>query len=442
MEPSDHLFRHEAGRLVAALTHIFGLQNLELAEDVVQDAFCRALEVWKVRGIPEKPSAWLMRTARNRAIDVLRRERTARTYAPEYTRLLQTEWTLANTVQELFDTTDIRDDQLRMMFSCCHRKLPEATQVMLVLSLVGGFGVREIAAAFVSSYAAVEKRLTRAKLLLKESGVLFDIADTSDFAKRLLAVQRALYLIFSEGYHGASARAAVRTDLCHEAMRLTRLLAKHPLAATPSTHALLALMCLDIARLPARLDPSGNLTSLFDQDRSRWDRGKIEEGVSWLERSATGPQMSSYHIEAAIAAVHARASSIEETDWPAIISLYDALMRLAPSPIVALNRAIAIAQCDGPNRGLEAIGAVVNRERLEGYPFYHAALGELELRRGNSAIAAGHFESAIKLARNPGERHFLEKRLFRARHGRGGIPARARGPGERRLHYKKDARRS
>lgn len=415
MEPSDHLFRNEAGRMVAALTRVFGLHNLELAEDVVQDAFCRALEVWKQRGMPENPSAWLMRTARNRAIDVLRRERTARTFAPEYGRLLETEWTLANAVQEIFETTDIRDDRLRMMFSCCQNTLPETAQVMLVLALVGGFGVREIAAAFVSSHAAVEKRLTRAKHALKESGPLFDIADRADFEHRLPAVQRALYLIFSEGYHGASSRAAVRTDLCHEAIRLTSLLASHPLVDTPSTYALLALMYLDAARLPARLDPSGNLTSLFDQDRSRWNRSMIDEGIEWLERSATGPAMTRYHVEAAIAAVHARAASVEQTDWSAIVALYTSLMRIAPSPIVALNRAVAIAQRDGAEAGLVAIEAIAGREKLDEYPFYHAARAELELRRGNDAAAREHFGAAIAVARNPEERRFYEKRLGRCK---------------------------
>ena len=380
MNSGDHLFRHEAGRMVAALTRIFGLHNLELAEDVVQDAFCRALEVWKLRGIPENPSAWLMKTARNRALDVLRRERTARTFAPEYGRLLETEWTLANAVQEVFETTDVRDDRLRMMFSCCHRELPEAARVMLVLALVGGFGVREIAAAFVSSHAAAEKRLNRAKHTLKASGALFDIADADDFAQRLPVVQRALYLIFNEGYHGASARAAVRADLCHEAIRLTGLLAKHPLAATPSTQALLALMYLNAARLPARLDPAGNLTSLFDQDRSRWNAALIDEGIAWLERSATGSHVTRYHFEAAIAAVHARAKTIDKTDWASIVALYDKLMLAAPSPVIALNRAIAIAQRDGPQRGVEALDAIADRDRLEAYPFYHAARGELELR--------------------------------------------------------------
>ncbi|MGA2759368.1 MAG: sigma-70 family RNA polymerase sigma factor, partial [Candidatus Cybelea sp.] len=267
MEPSDHLFRQEAGRMVATLTRAFGLHNLALAEDVVQDAFCRALEVWKLRGVPENPSAWLMRTAKNRAIDVLRRERTALTFAPDLGRLLQTEWTLTNAVEEIFDPIGIKDDQLRMMFSCCHPRLSSPAQVMLVLQLVGGFGSREVASAFVSSPAAVEKRLSRSKKMLAESGVLFDIADAADFALRLPVVQRALYLIFSEGYHGASAHAVVRADLCRESIRLTRLLAEHPLGAVPSTLALCALMYLDAARLPARLDAWGDLSSLFDQDR-------------------------------------------------------------------------------------------------------------------------------------------------------------------------------
>jgi RNA polymerase sigma factor (sigma-70 family) len=414
MEPSDHLFRHEAGRMVAALTRVFGLHNLELAEDVVQDAFCRALELWKLRGIPDNPSAWLMKTARNRALDVLRRERTARTFAPELGRLLQTEWTMANAVAEVFNATDIEDDRLRMIFSCCNARLPEATQVMLVLQLVGGFGAREVASAFVSSHAAVEKRLTRAKKTLAESKALFDIADAADFAARLPAVQRALYLIFSEGYHGASAQAVVRADLCHEAIRLTRLLAEHPLAAVPSTHALLALMYLDAARLPARLDPSGNLNALFDQDRSRWDRAMIAQGRAWLERSATGNALSRYHLEAAIADVHARAAHFDATDWSTIVAFYDSLMTVAPSPIVALNRAIAIAQCSGPERGLEAVDAIADRERLDAYPFYHAALGELELRRNRDATAREHFATAAALARNPAEQRFYESRLARS----------------------------
>jgi len=411
MDPSEHLFRRESGRLVAALTRIFGVHNLALAEDVVQDAFCRALEVWKFRGVPENPAAWLMTTAKNRALDVLRRERTARTFAPELGRLLQSEWTLSPVVEELFAENAIKDDLLRMMFSCCHPRLPEEAQVALMLHILCGFSVNEVASAFVSSHAAMEKRIARAKKVFADSKRLFDIADARDFSARLPAVQRALYLLFNEGYHGASSEAAVQADLCHEAIRLAGLLREHPLASTPATYALSALMCLHAARLPARLDSAGDLRSLFDQDRSQWDTTLIAEGERLLDLSASGSELSEYHVEAAIAWVHTTAHRAEETDWAMIVSLYDKLMAIRPSPVVALNRAIAVAQREGPERGLEEINAIVNADRLAGYPFYHAALGEFELQSGRDAIARQHFQTALALARNPTEKHFLEKRI-------------------------------
>ena len=411
MEPSDHLFRHEAGRMVSALTRVFGIHNLALAEDVVQDAFCRALEVWKFRGVPENPSAWLMATAKNRALDILRRQRTARTFAPELGRLLQSEWTLAPVVEELFAANAIKDDLLRMMFSCCHPRLPEEAQVALVLNILCGFSVNEIAGAFVSTHAAIEKRITRSKKVLASSKRLFDVTATGDFSARLPSVQRALYLLFNEGYHGASPESAVRAELCQEAMRLTAVLLEHPLGKTPATYALAALMCLDAARLPARVDASGNLSSLFDQDRSRWDQELVAEGLKLLDLSATGAELSEYHLEAAIASIHARAIRAEDTDWKTIVSLYDTLMTIRPSPIVALNRAIAVAQNEGPERGLEEIGSITGRDRLAAYPFYSAALGELEFRRGSCEIAREHFRAALALARNPMERRFLDQRV-------------------------------
>src|SRR5215468_12262545 len=238
MEPSDHLFRREWGRMVAALTRIFGVHNLALAEDVVQEAFCRAIEVWAFRGVPENPSAWLMKTAKNCALDVLRRERTARTFAPEVGRLLESEWTLAPAVEELFAASAIKDDLLRMLFSCCHPRLREEAQVALILHILCGFSVDEIASAFVSSHAAIDKRITRSKKVLAGSKKLFDISGAEDLARRLPAVQRALYLLFNEGYHGASPEKAVRVELCQEALRLTAMLLKNPLGSTPSTHAL------------------------------------------------------------------------------------------------------------------------------------------------------------------------------------------------------------
>jgi RNA polymerase sigma factor (sigma-70 family) len=406
----EHLFRRESGRMVAALTRIFGVHNLALAEDVAQDAFCRALEVWKVRGIPENPAAWLMTTAKNRALDVIRRERTARTFAPEITRLLETEWTIAPAVDEAFAAPAIRDEQLRMMFSCCHPRLPEDVQVALILNILCGFGANEIAGAFLAGRAAIEKRLSRGKKALAGATRLFDLSD-AEFTARLSAVRRALYLLFNEGYHGASGAAAVRVELCTEAMRLTALLREYPPAAAAETDALASLMCLHAARLPARLDSAGDLNPFLDQDRSRWDGRLVAQGLDLLERSAAGHELTGYHIEAAIAAAHASAPTADETDWGLIVSLYDRLMTTAPSPVVALNRAIAVAQRDGADRGIEELDAIGDRARLHKYPFYPAAIGELELRRGNGDAARAQFRAALALARNATERRFLEKRV-------------------------------
>jgi predicted RNA polymerase sigma factor len=262
-----------------------------------------------------------------------------------------------------------------------------------------------------SSHAAIEKRLTRAKKVLAGSKRLFDVLGADDFSQRLPAVQRALYLLFNEGYHGASPESAVRAELCQEAMRLARLLIQHPLAATPVTYALAALMYLHAARLPARLDASGDLRALFDQDRSRWDATLVAEGQRLLDLSASGSELSEYHVEAAIAWAHTTAHRAEDTDWGIIVSLYDTLMTLRPSPVVALNRAIAIAQREGPERGLEEIRAIANAERLASYPFYHAALGEFEFRSGRSDVAREHFRAALARARNPTERRFLDQRI-------------------------------
>ena len=410
MELAEHFFRREAGPLVAALTRIFGVHNLALAEDVAQDAFCSALEVWKVRGIPENPSAWLMATAKNRALDRVRRERTARTFAPELSRFFDSEWTLAPAIEEAFEPGAVRDEQLRMMFSCCHPRLPEEAQLALILNVLCGFGAPEIAAAFLSGRAAIEKRIARGKRVLADAKTLFDLRH-ADFGSRLDTVQRALYLLFNEGYHGASAAAPVRAELCEEAIRLVGLLREHPPAATPSTRALAALMCLHVARLPAKLDASGDLSALADQDRSRWDKQRVAEGLTLLEESARGDEVSTYHLEAAIAAEHACAKTHAETNWDAIVTLYDKLMALAPSPVVALNRAIALAEGRGAEQGLAALRSIDDAARLVSYPFYWAALGELELRTGDGVAAAEHFQAAKTLARSDAERRFLEKRI-------------------------------
>jgi RNA polymerase sigma-70 factor (ECF subfamily) len=382
-----------------------------MAEDVVQEAFCRAIEVWAFRGVPENPSAWLMRTAKNCALDALRRDRTARTFAPELGRVLESEWTLAPVIEDAFAPHAIKDDLLRMMFSCCHPQLAQEAQVALMLHILCGFSVDEIASALVSTHVAIEKRITRAKKTLSKSKGLFNVTAPAEISSRLPAVHTALYLLFNEGYHGANPESAVRGELCREAMRLTAILLEHPLGSTPATYALAGLMCLHAARLPARIDASGNLSSLFDQDRSAWDQQLIAEGISFLDSSAKGSELSEYHLEAAIALVHATARRTEDTDWAKIVSLYDSLMTIRPSSVVALNRAIAIGQRDGPDRGIEEIQAITDRDRLKSYPFYWAALGEFELRSKRYETAHGHFRSALALARNDAERHFFGQRL-------------------------------
>jgi RNA polymerase sigma-70 factor (ECF subfamily) len=409
-QPSEHVLRHESARLLAALTRIFGVENLALAEDVVQDTLAKAIEAWTFSGVPEHYSALLMTAAKHRAIDLLRRERTARRFAPELGRWIESEWTLRPVMEEHFLPPALKDDELRMMFSCCHPKLDEEVQLSLILKLLCGFGVREIASAFLITVAAVEKRISRGKKVLADSSKLFELT-AADFAPRLSTVHRALYLLFNEGYHGACADRVIRTDLCQEAIRLVRLLVDHAPAATPATYALAALMHLDAARLPGRLDATGNLVALFEQDRSRWDAALISEGLKLLEQSATGAEVTEYHLESGIAAAHAAAGRAQETRWAEIVALYDALMKVRPSPVVALNRAVAVAQHAGPSQGLEAIRSIEEPTRLASYPFYWAAIAELELRAGNPDAARDHFATARGLARNEEERRFLEQRI-------------------------------
>jgi RNA polymerase sigma-70 factor (ECF subfamily) len=283
-----------------------------------------------------------------------------------------------------------------------------------VLNILCGFGAHEVASALLTGRAAVEKRIVRGKRLLASKQRLFNLSD-ADFAARLSTVLRALYLLFNEGYHGASRSAAVRPELCEEALRLTALLCEHPPAATPRTLALAALMCLNAARLPARLDAHGELCPLAEQQRSRWDAQLLERGLTLFERSTSGDELSPYHVEAAIAVAHVSAPSFAQMDWSTVISLYDRLLELTPSPVAALARAVAIGERDGPAAGLSALEAL-DSERLRDYLFYPAARGELELRLGRTTAAQQHFRQALALCNSDAERRYLQKRLAAAAH--------------------------
>ena len=408
LQLADHLFRREAGRMVSSLVRVLGVRHLPLVEDAVQDALVRALETWKFGRAPANPAAWLMRSARNRAIDLLRRRAHKERAAAELALALESAGADAEPDEV---EPAIPDDELRLMFSCCDPALARPAQVAVILKYLSGFSVQEIAQAFLSTEAAVEKQLFRSRRVLCERGALFEVRDPAQVRERLPAVQDAIYLLFNEGYHGAHPHHAVREDLCQEATRLGLMLSRLPAAAGPATQALLALFCLLAARLPARMDDDGNLLLLAEQDRGRWDRELIREGLRHLALSAEGDSLNPWHVEAAIAALHAAAPSFAETDWPSIRELYDVLLRLRPTPVVALNRAIAIGMAEGPEAGLRALGEIEDRERLRRYPFLPAAVAELELRAGRRDRAAELLRAALRLVRNPDEEAVLARKL-------------------------------
>jgi len=405
---ADHLFRREAGRMVSSLVRLLGVRHLALAEDAVQDALVRALETWKFGRAPANPPAWLMRTARNRALDLLRRRGSSERLSSAVALALGAE---AEAAEPAAGEHAIPDDELRLMFSCCDPALPPPAQVAVVLKYLCGFSVREIAQAFLSSEAATEKQLYRSRRALEARGALFEVRDAGQVRARLPSVQSAVYLLFSEGYHGAHPEQAVREDLCHEALRLGELLSRLPAAAGPETQALLALFCFLAARLPARIGDDGNLLLLAEQDRARWDPRLVAEGMRRLALSAEGESLTAWHLEAAIAARHAAAPGFAATDWAGIRELYDLLYGLRPGPVVALNRAIAVGMAEGPEAGLRALAAISDGERLARYPFLPAAVAEFELSAGRAARAADRLRDAIALARNPAERALLARKL-------------------------------
>jgi RNA polymerase sigma-70 factor (ECF subfamily) len=404
---AEHLFRHQAGRIVSSLVRVLGVAHIALAEDAVQDALVRALETWKFGAAPENPAAWLTRAAKNRALDLLKHGSRAGRLAPAQAETFE--------VAPGEAAHAIQDDELRLMFSCCDPGISRPAQVAIVLKYLGGFSVEEIAQALLSSEAAIEKQLFRARRLLSDRGELFEVHDPDQVRERIPAVHEAIYLLFNEGYHGAHPEEVVREDLCHEAIRLGVMLSRLPTASVPETQALLAQFCFLAARLPGRMDDDGNLLLLAEQDREKWDRELVEEGFRRLDASAVGDALTARHLEAAIAARHASARSFAETEWGSILELYDLLLLLSPSPVVELNRAIALGMAEGPEAGMRALAEITDRERLRRYPFFPAAVAEFERRAGRSHRAAELLEAALRLARNPTERDLFARKLAACR---------------------------
>ncbi len=402
----DHLFRHKAGQMVSTLTRIFGAENLELVEDVVQETLIQALQQWPYRGIPENPSAWIIQAAKNRAVDLLRREAIFRDKA----RQIANESPQANHLEFPFDDP-FGDDQLAMIFMCCHPALPRDAQIALTLKTVGGFGVSEIAKAFLTLEETIAKRLVRAKSKIREEKIPFELPNTDALPDRLDTVLRVLYLLFNEGYDAHTGEDLVRRDLCAEAIRLGSLLVAHEIGDAPRAHALLALMLLQASRLDTRVDAQGNLLLLSEQDRSPWDRAMIEQGIYHLERSARGDSLTEYHLQAGIAACHAVAPDYETTDWATILKYYDELYGLNPSPIIALNRAVALGMVQGSHAGLDALETIRSDPQMRNYYLLPATFGELYQRCGDLNRAAESYRQAMALAANETERRFLARKL-------------------------------
>lgn len=403
----DHLFRYKAGQMVATLTRIFGVENLELAEDVVQETLIKALRQWPYRGVPDNPGAWLMQVAKHQALDVIRREINFRNKAA-----LLVEPEQSSSRDEALSLDDpLGDDQLTMMFICCHPALSQESQVALTLKAVGGFGVPEIARAFLTTEATIAQRLVRAKRQIREGGIAFELPPSQELPERLNPVLSVLYLLFNEGYSAQQGEDLIRQELCAEALRLGQLLAAHPVGEVAQLHALLALMFLQASRLPTRVDAQGNLLLLAEQDRSQWDRELIQRGLSHLERAMQGNELSAYHLEAGIAACHASASSYDTTDWNSILFYYDELMALVPSPIIALNRAVAVAMVRGPQAGIAELEQMTGLAQLKSYYLLPATFGELYERSGQANPALAYYREALALTANEAERRFLTRKL-------------------------------
>jgi RNA polymerase sigma-70 factor, ECF subfamily len=400
----EAVFREERGRLLAALVRQFG--DLDLAEEVASDAVATALERWAMDGVPLRPGAWLLTTARRKAVDRLRRDKA---YAARLA-VLQAEADRYGLAVEPADDEDVPDERLRLFFTCCHPALPLDAQVALTLRCLAGLSTPEVARAFLVPAATMAQRIVRAKRKIKSARIPFRVPAADELPGRLPGVLRVVYAIFTEGYAASAGRELLRADLADEAIRLARILHRL-LPGEREVAGLLALLLLVDARREARTGPDGQLVLLDEQDRSRWDREAIEEGRRLVVEALHGGRPGSYALQAAIAAVHDEAADVATTDWPQVVALYDVLTDVAPSPVVALNRAVAVAMRDGPAAGLELLDALAADERLRGYHLLPAARADLLRRLGRRGEAVAAYREALALVGNEPERAYLTRRL-------------------------------
>jgi RNA polymerase sigma-70 factor (ECF subfamily) len=403
-----HLFRHESGKMAAVLTRIVGFQNLDLAQDLVQDTLLKAINTWKIKGIPDNPSAWLYTVAKRKAIDAIRQKKIHHEIESDLAKAFQSEWTLAPAVKHLFFDHEIEDSQLRMMFACCHPAIPYESQIALTLKTLCGLSISEIAHSFLTNDETITKRLYRAREKIREEKIDLEIPSASTLTSRLETVLHSLYLLFTEGYNSSHPDQLIRHDLCEEAMRLCLLLTRNPLTNRPNSNALMALMCFQASRSDARLDQEGNIILLKDQNRQLWNRPLIEKGDEYLNASARGEEFSEYHIEAAIASCHVQATSFETTDWKRIVCLYEMLSSIKSDPIVEMNKAIALGLAESPQQGLDKLKTIIG---LENNSIYFSAIGDFYHQLKNVKEAELHYRRAMDFTKLKSEIELLQHKI-------------------------------
>ena len=399
----DHLFRHRAGRMVSILTRKFGVEHIEVIEDSVQDALITAMKRWPYSGLPENQSAWLIQVAKNRVIDQLRRD--SKSNSIDAIEIDPRE----ERSDELRFKNELAEDQIRMIFGCCHPEVPADSRIALTLKVVGGFSVGEIARAYLAKDEAIAKMLTRAKQKLRT--VKLEIPAGKDLADRLDSVLRALYLMFNEGYSASSGADLIRSDLCFEAIRLVDLLLGHPQTSLPKVHALAALLSFQGARLSARTDSEGGLLLLVDQDRSLWNRELLAKGLEHFRTAAGGDDLTGYHVEAEIASLHALALTYQETDWLRILKCYDLLLERKFSPVVALNRAVVLGQVRGATAALNGLAELAGNYLMTSFNLFHIARGHFLAELGRKVEAIDAYRRADELTRNEAVGRFIRRKI-------------------------------
>ena len=408
----DHLFRHESGKLVAVLTGTFGIGHLELAEDVVQDSLVEALTHWRYEGLPDDPSAWLFRVAKNKALNILNRRKYHRKYIAEATTATEAADTAEPVTLHLPSDQEIQDDQLRMIFTCCHPAISPDSQIALALKTLCSFSIAEIARAFLTSEATITKRLKRARQSIRDAAIPFEIPRGKDLAPRVSAVLETIYLLFNEGYSASKGDDLIRYELCEEAIHLARIVATdRNIRHKENAEALLALMFLNASRFRARQDNEGTPLTMAEQDRSLWDGRLRDTGLQYLSAAATNDAISAYHLMAAISAQHCIAPDYESTDWDNILSLYDSLILLDHSPVVSLNRAIALAKVKGPEAALAELDHIGDEPAMGNYYLFHSTQAEFFIQANDQPRATAALKKAIQMAPIPSIKNLLKRKL-------------------------------